>query len=196
VEDKDNRKESRAWERPYTRGAAPDLAGVRSQRRLRLLSFSSLKRDFDDRCCYCTGKTIEKGGEENFDVEHFRPKSRPEFAHLEFQYSNLYYACRGCNLAKGARWPSAEDPEKRFIDPCEEAIYPKFLQITNSGEIIAGAPPGAYLLDVFRLKTRWSVRRMLRVRLLLKEVSSALREEDLNRAQKGFDELEQAFENN
>src|ERR1035437_6028546 len=124
------------WEFPYRREpASPGLSEIRSYRRLRLVVLSALRRDFADRCCYCTGSTVEKGGEENFDVEHFRPKGRKEFAHLVFAYSNLYYACRGCNLAKGTKWPDASDEERWFIDPCEEAIYPEYLRITTTGEI-------------------------------------------------------------
>jgi hypothetical protein len=153
----------------------------------------ALKRDFVGRCCYCTGSTLEKGGEENFDVEHFRPRGRAEFAHLEFTYSNLYYACRGCNLAKGPKWPDPGDPDTRFIDPCEEAIYPKYLRIADSGEILACLSPGSYLLNVFRFNKRPGVRRMLRVRGAMKQLFAAVREEKLEEARAILDGLQKTF---
>lgn len=182
-----------SWERAYKRGDAPDLGRVRSHRRLRLAVFSALKRDFGNRCCYCTGSTNEKGGEENFDIEHFRPKSRPEFASLAFTYSNLYYACRGCNLAKGARWPDPEDLEKWFIDPCEEALYPQYLRISESGQIVAQHPPGPYLVDVFRFKERVGLRKILLIRSYLVKLRTAIREERYKDVRAISDEMESVF---
>jgi uncharacterized protein (TIGR02646 family) len=172
------------WEFPYRREpASPGLSEIRSYRRLRLVVLSALRRDFADRCCYCTGSTVEKGGEENFDVEHFRPKGRKEFAHLVFAYSNLYYACRGCNLAKGTKWPDASDEERWFIDPCEEAIYPEYLRITTTGEILSGLPPGSYLLEVFKFNKRPGVQRFLLMRDFSAKLRSAIRAGDLREAQ-------------
>lgn len=172
------------WESPYRHGPAPqELSQIRSERRLRLVVLPALRRDFGSRCCYCTGYEDEKGGVENFDVEHFRPKGRKEFSHLAFVYSNLYYACRGCNLAKGTKWPDASDEERWFIDPCEEAIYPEHLRITTTGEILSGLPPGSYLLEVFKFNKRPGVQRFLLMRDFSAKLRSAIRAGDLREAQ-------------
>lgn len=181
------------WEAVYTRGLAPDaLSGINSKRRLRFVVLAALRRDFADRCCYCTGSTIEKGGEENFDVEHFRPQSVREFAHLAYDYRNLYYACRGCNLAKGKR-PVSEDDARRFIDPCEEPIYPKYLRIGEAGEVLAGADPGGYLLEVLKLRERPAVRMFLRFREFSIRLRSAIQEGDLSEAQKLVDLIDESM---
>lgn len=81
-----------------------------------------LRLDFQFRCAYCHIPELIYGGgsDRNFVVEHFRPKSRPEFEHLTCDYSNLYYACNRCNDFKGAKWPSVAEYEtgSRFLDPC------------------------------------------------------------------------------
>jgi len=63
-----------------------------------------LRSDFRTRCAYCERPEEYLGGEEAFEVEHFRPKSK--FPQLDCVYSNLYYACRGCNAHKSETWPS------------------------------------------------------------------------------------------
>jgi hypothetical protein len=56
------------------------------------------------------------------EVDHFRPKRRPEFAPLEHQWTNLYYCCRRCNQHKSDHWPTDQQTLQglRFVDPCEE----------------------------------------------------------------------------
>lgn len=182
------------WESPYRRGLAPqELSRIRSERRLRFVVLPALRRDFGDRCCYCTGSTDEKGGVENFDVEHFRPKGDEDFSHLALEYTNLYYACRGCNLTKGDKWPKPSTPDRRLIDPCDEAIYPKYLKIANDGEVLCGLPPGSYLLEVFRFNERPGVRKFLQIREFSSKLRSAIRRGDLFAAQTLLDAFEQSL---
>ena len=63
------------------------------------------------------------GGEEAFEVEHFKPRSK--FPDLDRVYGNLYYVCRGCNAHKSETWPSDEmmATGMRFADPCESDPY-------------------------------------------------------------------------
>src|SRR5258708_2766464 len=63
-----------------------------------------LRRDFLEQCVYCERTEVYLGGEELFEVEHFRPAST--FPHLSSAYPNLYYSCRGCNGHKSSKWPS------------------------------------------------------------------------------------------
>jgi hypothetical protein len=53
------------------------------------------------------------GGDENFEMDHFRPKSR--FPGLEDDFYNIYYACHPCNHMKRDCWPPA-DLEARGIE--------------------------------------------------------------------------------
>jgi len=56
------------------------------------------------------------------EVDHFRPKRRPEFAHLEHEWANLYYCCRRCNQHKSNHWPTDQETQRGlcFVDPCAE----------------------------------------------------------------------------
>lgn len=60
-------------------------------------------------CLYCTISENSFGGIRNFHVEHYRPKGLPQFAHLEQDYYNLYYACAICNTFKSNDWPNEPD---------------------------------------------------------------------------------------
>ncbi len=82
-----------------------------------------LRRDFRRTCAYCERTEVFLGGEEHFEVDHFRP--RKTFPELRCHYPNLYYCCRKCNQYKSSRWPSDEQVKrgKVFADPCVEDPY-------------------------------------------------------------------------
>src|SRR5579863_206381 len=94
-----------------------------------------LRLDFRRICAYCERPESYLGGEETFEVEHFRPSSRfPEF---ECVYTNLYHACRGCNAHKSETWPSPIQAAQslRFVDPCEEDPY-RHMEETQDGGVV------------------------------------------------------------
>ncbi|MFT5874374.1 MAG: hypothetical protein ACI8WT_003335 [Clostridium sp.] len=72
----------------------------------------NLKHMYGGCCCYCEGKP---GSVSYAEIEHFKPKSI--FKELCFDYSNLHYSCKRCNLAKGNKInsimfnPIDDDPE-------------------------------------------------------------------------------------
>ena len=111
---------------------------VRKQKPPVLLKYRDYKKylriDFQYRCAYCHIPEARNGPPRNYAVEHFRPKGKPEFAHLICEYSNLYYACHSCNDAKGARWPTQEEAAsgRRFLDPCIDDYCAHF-EITETG---------------------------------------------------------------
>jgi hypothetical protein len=55
-------------------------------------------------CVYCALHDATFG-ERNFHVEHYKPKSKRRFKHLENVFSNLFYACPVCNIFKSDSWP-------------------------------------------------------------------------------------------
>jgi hypothetical protein len=57
-------------------------------------------------CVYCALHDATFG-ERNFHVEHYKPKSKYKFRHLEHNIKNLFYACPVCNIFKGDSWPRA-----------------------------------------------------------------------------------------
>jgi HNH endonuclease len=69
-----------------------------------------------ERCSYCDGDL--RFGTVQEDIDHFRPKSRPEFYGLVCAWENLFLVCAPCNKAKGDRWNELllkpDDLEYRF----------------------------------------------------------------------------------
>jgi len=67
-------------------------------------------------CSYCDGHPLDATGVET--VDHFRPKSRPEFYELVCTWTNLFLTCTACNQAKREQWDDAllrpDDLEYRF----------------------------------------------------------------------------------
>ena len=53
-------------------------------------------------CSFCDAFPLED--RTKIPVEHFRPKSREEFAHLAFEWTNLYYCCGYCQSPKREYW--------------------------------------------------------------------------------------------
>ena len=85
---------------------------------------SWLREDFGHRCGYCQIHEIHHGGDWHFQVDHFRPKSRPEFLHLACEYSNLLYSCDHCNNMKRDLWPSDQPLVDGigWLDPCDHDL--------------------------------------------------------------------------
>lgn len=103
------------------------------------------------------------GGEESFEGEHFRPRSK--FPELDRTYSNLYYACRGCNAHKSETWPSEEQIAggMQFADPCMEDPYVHHMPEEADGGVKGITPCGLYTAKHIRLY-REGVRRWRRLR--------------------------------
>ena len=122
-----------------------------------------LRADFRTRCAYCERPEEYMGGEESFEVEHFRPMSK--FPHLECVYDNLYYACRGCNAHKSETWPSEDHIARglRFADPCATDPYIHDLVEEADGSVAGTTPTGIYTTAHIRLH-REDLKRWRRLR--------------------------------
>lgn len=114
---------------------------------------SYLRSDFKRHCAYCTGHEDEYGGEDHFEIDHFRPKG--QFSRLEHDYSNLYYCCHGCNKngAKGSQWPSPElfNLNYRFFDPVAEEADGLHFKETTNGRLKPLTNVGLYSIEKLRL---------------------------------------------
>jgi hypothetical protein len=111
-----------------------------------------LRLDFDARCAYCDIPELRYGPPRNYTVDHFRPKSIPEFRGLLRAYSNLFYVCQDCNAAKGSAWPSAELQALgfRFVDPCLQDLADHF-PVGPDGLVTARTRQGEYMVARVRL---------------------------------------------
>ncbi|HRH48673.1 MAG TPA: HNH endonuclease domain-containing protein [Panacibacter sp.] len=67
--------------------------------------------DFNRKCGYSDCSHSWFGGQNNFQIDHFKPKSK--FPKLETKYSNLVYSCSYINRAKS-------DDLGTYLDPCDE----------------------------------------------------------------------------
>lgn len=92
----------------------------------------------------------------NYAVDHFRPKSRSEFAHLRAVYTNLYYVCFTCNDYKGSDWPSADEAD-RLLDPCEDDFAEHF-EIAADGLLTALTPVARHFARRLKLNRESALR--------------------------------------
>ena len=102
---------------------------------------SALKRSLLEEqgyiCCYCEQRVFENDSH----IEHFRPRSKSEYADIEFDYSNLHASCQQ-QLQKGEPihcghlkdgWfeegklvcPLGADCEQRFMFTGNGEIFPR-----------------------------------------------------------------------
>lgn len=129
---------------------------VRKQRPPDLIDYRKYKRylrlDFERRCAYCHIPELRYGTPGNYAVDHFRPKSKPEFRRLTCQYSNLFYACRDCNLYKGSTWPGIALRRRgaHFLDPCRVDLSRQW-DVAEDGALIPNNVAAAYMIDQLRL---------------------------------------------
>ena len=128
-----------------------------------------LRRDFRQMCAYCERTEFRLGGEDFFEIDHFKPQR--QFPELQTQYSNLYYVCGKCNRHKAGTWPSSSLTEQgfRFADPCREDMYLEHLSVeTSSGELRPLTNCGKYSCLQIRLN-RPDLREWRRVRQIVSE---------------------------
>lgn len=101
------------------------------------------------RCVYCALHENNIGGMRAFHVEHYKPKSRAEFSHLEHILSNLYYSCPICNGFKQATWPNdpmddfsvASYPDPAVVD------YNSLFTVDSSGQLEGLYVASAYVTE-------------------------------------------------
>lgn len=67
---------------------------------------------------YCFFCELPIGGTDYPNIEHYKPKSNPDFHHLCFEWDNLLLACEKCNKKKGSKW-NYENP---ILNPCDDEI--------------------------------------------------------------------------
>jgi len=111
-----------------------------------------LAKEASHRCVYCSIFEGHFGGQRNFHVEHFRPKSLRE--DLTMVYANLFYACGICNIFKSDDWPSEPKAgDYSFIhypDP-SQTDYSDFLAIDASGLVASQSVTGRYIIEQLHL---------------------------------------------
>lgn len=126
-----------------------------------------VRQDFEYRCAYCLLEELWAGGEENFELDHFRPRSR--FPDRTDDFYNLYYACHPCNHLKADRWPTPELEQGGIclVDLCQDDFEAHFLPQAD-GTWAPLTPSAAYTIDAMRLnRTHLATLRALLAELLI-----------------------------
>jgi hypothetical protein len=123
-----------------------------------------VREDFSGQCAFCLFPELLAGGEENFELDHFRP--RRLFPELLNDFYNLYYSCHPCNHIKRDSWPpqTLEEQGIRFVDLCKEDFASHF-QVEH-GIWHGLTKPGEYTIDKLNLNRQ----HLVTVRALLERL--------------------------
>lgn len=110
-----------------------------------------LAEDFNHRCGYCDDRDVPRSA--SFEIDHFVPKSLD--SSKEADYSNLVYACKSCNNAKRAKWPTkdkdvANDGKVGWIDPCS-ADYDSQFERKSDGRINPITELGGWMYENLKM---------------------------------------------
>jgi len=116
-----------------------------------------VRKDFNHQCAYCLMSEFFAGGEENFELDHFRPKKR--FPNLLNDFYNLYYSCHPCNFTKLDHWPPAELESRGIglVDLCKDEFGTHFSAQTN-GKWTGLTKSGDYTIELLRLNRKHLVK--------------------------------------
>lgn len=127
-----------------------------------------VREDFRECCAYCLLHEVLAGGADNFELDHFRPRSLPEFANRVNDFYNIYYSCHVCNHTKGRRWPSEELTSLgyRFVDLCVEDFSQHFHEEVD-GFWTPLTRPGEYTSNRLRLNRK----HLVELRSLLRDAA-------------------------
>ncbi len=140
--------------------------------------YDEIETDCQKCCVYCDVSLDEIGGE-GMQLDHFRPKTIPEFESLNNDPTNLVLSCPKCNRLKSNHWPadvSADttcDGDCGFIDPFKENRK-EYFEIENTGRIRGRKVPSDYIIQLLKLD-RMARRQIRRKRILREEIKRIIR---------------------
>ncbi|MBO9663426.1 hypothetical protein [Dokdonella sp.] len=82
-----------------------------------------------NRCMYC-------GDSEACDIEHFRPKGKPEWRANVFDWGNFLWICQPCNRLKNSVFPVMDDGWPMMLDPAIDRIWDFFDFSPETGYLV------------------------------------------------------------
>lgn len=126
-----------------------------------------IREDSLGRCVYCDGHENEVGGQENMQLDHFRP--RKHFASLHNDPNNLVWSCAGCNRLKHDHWPALGTDEtmigeQGFVDRFAESQWDYF-RVLDNGELESVKSPASYMIELLSLNRQ--LRKVIRQKRIL-----------------------------
>jgi hypothetical protein len=137
-----------------------------------------VREDFLRQCAFCLFSELLVGGEEGFELDHFRP--RHLFPELLNDFYNLYYSCHPCNHIKRDSWPppALEEQGIYFVDLCKEDFGAHF-SVEADGRLNALTHPGSYTIDKLNLNRQ----HLVTLRGLLRRLGVRLHERRISEEQ-------------
>jgi len=114
-----------------------------------------IREDCLQRCAYCDAHELEIGSEKNFTLDHFRPRSYPEYKKLENDPYNLIWACRRCNDLKRDDWPAygtegTVNGKEGYVDPFQ-VDRKDYFELHKDGSLRPLRYPARYMIEVLEL---------------------------------------------
>ncbi len=136
-----------------------------------------VREDFSQCCAYCLICELLAGGKDNFELDHFRPKSISEFESLVNDFYNIYYSCHVCNHYKSNIWPTPEllSSGYHFIDLCIDRFSEHF-DPQQDGTWKPLTPAADYTSSKLRLNRR----HLVVIRALLHDILRLQKSETLD----------------
>lgn len=138
---------------------------------------NELKIDYNNRCGYCGDFYTWRISW--FEIDHFVPQKHLVTISPE-DYSNLVFACRSCNNAKRAKWPTGSETQHNindegFIDPCDDEYNNQFSRF-DDGRIKAETKLGEWIYRELRFykpqhEIIWNIEQLA---ILIEECKSLL----------------------
>lgn len=107
-------------------------------------------------CYYCDRHEDEIGGEEEIELDHFRPYSFTEYADLENDPRNLVWSCHKCNNLKLEKWPArgtafSHAGGKGFIDRFGDDDAADYFSVQDDGKIVPLKEPAQWIITELKL---------------------------------------------
>lgn len=127
-----------------------------------------------ERCAYCDGHPIDAVGEDQID--HFQPKSLPEFYALVCTWTNLYLTCSACNKAKRDTW------DERLLRPdADDYSFERYFEYRfDTGELHPSGAASAHdqaraarTIEVLQLNRSGACKQRLRTVRQIRHAASA-----------------------
>lgn len=112
-----------------------------------------IAKECNNQCIYCAIHESQFGGQRNYHVEHYKPKSLLRFKSLSKDIKNLYYSCAICNTFKGNDWPndwSSGSSEISYPDP-SAYDYSLLFSIDSNFSLSGTNIIGRYILNKLHL---------------------------------------------
>lgn len=130
-----------------------------------LIYKEQLVKDFRDLYGYC-GKNRNYFFD-NFQIDHFRPKSK--YPDLKNDYNNLVLSCPICNRNKSDDWPTNDknvyhNDSIGYVDPASKEFDEVFYR-DEDGNIFSNYDYGKYMItklkfDIRPIKELWKLERL------------------------------------